>query len=184
MFGRQPEALRGLARRIELNEHRGFPSDDPSVVTRLDHDNGRRREVERAAVTVLTLDSSRGQETDVAEHAQVGANDWFHVGRPAKSRRIDDALDLAIGGGHRVNHHTADLVVLGALDRPASTDRLPKGARLGRRRPPAARRRDRKSTRLNSSHVRISYAVFCLKKKKNPLCRIVFLKKKKNNRIY
>src|SRR5438067_6203445 len=27
-------------------------------------------------------------------------------------------------------------------------------------------RRDRKSTRLNSSHVSISYAVFCLKKKK------------------
>src|SRR5215208_6834815 len=30
----------------------------------------------------------------------------------------------------------------------------------------ASRRRDRKSTRLNSSHVAISYAVFCLKKKK------------------
>src|SRR5690606_41728341 len=30
------------------------------------------------------------------------------------------------------------------------------------------RHRDRKSTRLNSSHVKISYAVFCLKKKKNP----------------
>src|SRR5690606_25946211 len=28
---------------------------------------------------------------------------------------------------------------------------------------------DRKSTRLNSSHVKISYAVFCLKKKKHPL---------------
>src|SRR2546422_5769882 len=28
--------------------------------------------------------------------------------------------------------------------------------------------RDRKSTRLNSSHGYISYAVFCLKKKKNP----------------
>src|SRR6266511_6420343 len=28
-------------------------------------------------------------------------------------------------------------------------------------------RRDRESTRLNSSHVKISYAVFCLKKKKN-----------------
>src|SRR5690606_40507192 len=27
---------------------------------------------------------------------------------------------------------------------------------------------DRKSTRLNSSHVKISYAVFCLKKKKKP----------------
>src|SRR3712207_9020029 len=30
----------------------------------------------------------------------------------------------------------------------------------------AARGRDRKSTRLNSSHANISYAVFCLKKKK------------------
>src|SRR5690606_39841608 len=30
---------------------------------------------------------------------------------------------------------------------------------------PRERRRDRKSTRLNSSHVKISYAVFCLKKK-------------------
>src|SRR6266540_4956322 len=28
---------------------------------------------------------------------------------------------------------------------------------------------DRKSTRLNSSHITISYAVFCLKKKKNTL---------------
>src|SRR2546430_8922663 len=28
-------------------------------------------------------------------------------------------------------------------------------------------KRDRKSTRLNSSHSQISYAVFCLKKKKN-----------------
>src|SRR3712207_8117493 len=30
-----------------------------------------------------------------------------------------------------------------------------------------ARARDRKSTRLNSSHANISYAVFCLKKKNN-----------------
>src|SRR5690606_40975746 len=35
---------------------------------------------------------------------------------------------------------------------------------LGRR---SGDRRDRKSTRLNSSHVKISYAVFCLKKKKS-----------------
>src|SRR3712207_7725502 len=31
---------------------------------------------------------------------------------------------------------------------------------------PRVTRRDRKSTRLNSSHANISYAVFCLKKKK------------------
>src|SRR5438445_3194278 len=35
---------------------------------------------------------------------------------------------------------------------------------------------DRKSTRLNSSHANISYAVFCLKKKKNT--------KKTNNKRY
>src|SRR3712207_8465653 len=32
---------------------------------------------------------------------------------------------------------------------------------------PRARRSDRKSTRLNSSHANISYAVFCLKKNNN-----------------
>src|SRR5258707_9368870 len=32
--------------------------------------------------------------------------------------------------------------------------------------------RDRKSTRLNSSHANISYAVFCLKKKKNECQRL------------
>src|SRR5258707_2680255 len=31
--------------------------------------------------------------------------------------------------------------------------------------------RDRKSTRLNSSHANISYAVFCLKKKKKTKCQ-------------
>src|SRR5437870_10812540 len=46
------------------------------------------------------------------------------------------------------------------------------GHRIRMRPPPCRRRRahpnpiDRKSTRLNSSHVAISYAVFCLKKKK------------------
>src|SRR5947209_15647838 len=37
----------------------------------------------------------------------------------------------------------------------------------------AQRGADRKSTRLNSSHANISYAVFCLKKKKNTMHYIV-----------
>src|SRR5215475_15266968 len=39
--------------------------------------------------------------------------------------------------------------------------------------------RDRKSTRLNSSHVKISYAVFCLKKKKKTKKNPTNKKKKK-----
>src|SRR6266513_4613381 len=42
---------------------------------------------------------------------------------------------------------------------------------------------DRKSTRLNSSHVSISYAVFCLKKKKKTLIWKLIKKKKKNIKI-
>src|SRR2546426_4944684 len=41
---------------------------------------------------------------------------------------------------------------------------IPRGAAAS----PGSRRGDRKSTRLNSSHLVISYAVFCLKKKKKP----------------
>src|SRR2546430_5609539 len=49
-------------------------------------------------------------------------------------------------------------------------------ARGGRRRQDGAKRRpDRKSTRLNSSHSQISYAVFCLKKKKKKI--VEFLSK-------
>src|SRR5215510_15181733 len=41
---------------------------------------------------------------------------------------------------------------------------------------------DRKSTRLNSSHVAISYAVFCLKKKKKQISHLFFKKKKKKKK--
>src|SRR3712207_6907649 len=66
---------------------------------------------------------------------------------------------------------------LGARDRHAEAARLEGGGRveplvLGQQaghadpRAEARQRQDRKSTRLNSSHANISYAVFCLKKKK------------------
>src|SRR3989442_11895272 len=45
-------------------------------------------------------------------------------------------------------------------------DDLPNDKRDNQERTRPHRGPDRKSTRLNSSHVRISYAVFCLKKKK------------------
>src|SRR5690606_41052410 len=52
-------------------------------------------------------------------------------------------------------------------DGPAGTRLRPSAhapAPAGCARPLRGRHRDRKSTRLNSSHVKISYAVFCLKK--------------------
>src|SRR5688572_31858788 len=55
--------------------------------------------------------------------------------------------------------------LLGALAPHAARRRLG-GAARRRPRADVRRARDRKSTRLNSSHSQISYAVFCLKKKK------------------
>src|SRR3712207_7064379 len=58
-------------------------------------------------------------------------------------------------GGGRDAERPAGLLQRDAHDeRPATTDTVP------------ATSKDRKSTRLNSSHANISYAVFCLKKKK------------------
>src|SRR5947199_5396206 len=54
-------------------------------------------------------------------------------------------------------------------ERPETGRRSRRGYRRG-----LCRERDRKSTRLNSSHLGISYAVFCLKKKKK-------MTKEKNN---
>src|SRR3712207_7363648 len=54
---------------------------------------------------------------------------------------------------------------------PAQQHRPPAAARVlqGGGQLPGVQRVDRKSTRLNSSHANISYAVFCLKKKNNLL---------------
>src|SRR2546430_9684161 len=45
------------------------------------------------------------------------------------------------------------------------------GESLTHSNPPPGCAKDRKSTRLNSSHSQISYAVFCLKKKKKPIAQ-------------
>src|SRR2546430_13261526 len=70
------------------------------------------------------------------------------------------------GVGRATVFRTLDLLVsIGALSRVHGIE---DGGRCVRYTPcaPAHHHQDRKSTRLNSSHSQISYAVFCLKKKK------------------
>src|SRR3712207_7582505 len=67
---------------------------------------------------------------------------------PAAAREFFDERDAALDLG-RERHH---------VGRAFEAD--------GRQAFQLSRARDRKSTRLNSSHANISYAVFCLKKKK------------------
>src|SRR3712207_8090216 len=79
---------------------------------------------------------------------------------------LHDALPISPGGEPGLPQRAR-----GARGPPTGHVRLHPRAPAGHRRPgPAGRRRrvDRKSTRLNSSHANISYAVFCLKKKSIP----------------
>src|SRR5947199_5234360 len=81
---------------------------------------------------------------------------------------------------------TGDHRVLHSFPTRRSSDLFP-GApgSVGRRDPgsgpgPTVIFSDRKSTRLNSSHLGISYAVFCLKKKKNKKIIYVYVSKSHN----
>src|SRR5205814_6046794 len=87
------------------------------------------------------------------------------------SLSLHDALPISPHSFHRDNRH---LKWYAGAWRSPEVGRTPHHGSLE---PYLCRRvytRDRKSTRLNSSHLGISYAVFCLKKKK---------KKKKHNNI-
>src|SRR3712207_8538571 len=91
-----------------------------------------------------------------------GARQW----RRGSSRR-----ELVCGGSHDPNHDAAMRIGGEAPGRRAhSAPRL--GGHACARVAATSDRRDRKSTRLNSSHANISYAVFCLKKKKNIIRRV------------
>src|SRR5258705_13964734 len=76
------------------------------------------------------------------------------VGLPDFDQRAR-RFDVTAAGQHR------------AGDRALQAPQVVEHRALGEHLPVLVAREDRKSTRLNSSHLGISYAVFCLKKKKN-----------------
>src|SRR3712207_7070962 len=84
---------------------------------------------------------------------------------------LHDALPILLGAAHVRNHHRAILASIAGertqrlLERPAQDLHAEPLVVVGEL-DVVERGKDRKSTRLNSSHANISYAVFCLKKKK------------------
>src|SRR5207248_10309584 len=94
------------------------------------------RQIRRAQVEVFRGEQVAGRLTD----------------RPGEDRRVDqDEMPLVEEVADRLDHLVAD-----PRDRDLAPAAEPEMAVL---------EQDRKSTRLNSSHRTISYAVFCLKKK-------------------
>src|SRR2546429_5238562 len=96
----------------------------------------------------VPVDHTRGGRAEPTATPFEGALEIGHLGGVARIARVPG----------RVEKHGG---AFGGLD--------------GRGRPrPASPDQDRKSTRLNSSHGYISYAVFCLKKKKKNNIGIIF----------
>src|SRR6267142_3656292 len=102
------------------------------------------------ACTAAVVASPRGAIAEEHGHPAPPARDIAAQGgleqALAGEVRIEDVLEIAASGNPEIRE--AQERVFGASARAAAAGRLP----------------DRKSTRLNSSHMSISYAVFCLKK--------------------
>src|SRR6267143_4311072 len=122
-----------------------------------------------------------------SRRAQAAARGGFSDSAPAandlfvEGHRLADALHAAVLVGlvrelrlARAEHHCRRASI--RLQQVARVGVVRRGARLG------LRAVDRKSTRLNSSRSSISYAVFCLKKKKLFLIQKKLYKKTYNTR--
>src|SRR5215204_7453966 len=112
---------------------------------------------------------------------------------PSRGPRQGDVRGGRPGSGlerHQLGGEIAEPALPGRRRRCGPDDELAQpGVHVGLHQParslPARRHqgaRDRKSTRLNSSHTVISYAVFCLKKKKKKIYLKYIQKKKKKQK--
>src|SRR2546426_5552393 len=83
-------------------------------------------------------------------------------------RSILKSSDLSFAGPPRRRASSSDCITseCGGLCRETVVASQNHACGADARRPEVIQSEDRKSTRLNSSHLVISYAVFCLKKKK------------------
>src|SRR5690606_2165629 len=145
---------------LDINLIRGKPAwikeqiaklNDPSALERID--------------VILKLDQQRRSLLTQSEAIQAQRNRLNKgMGRLRGDKTLDDSerarrayfVTAALEAG---DYQKAAAI----MDGQGELDALPAGVDTA-----AALDKDRKSTRLNSSHVKISYAGFCLKKKKQP----------------
>src|SRR5438132_2635333 len=102
-----------------------------------------------------------------AEIYKISATEQSQRTRDENAKVVDigDGWSMELGIIHRAStRNPPPAPAAGAGNAQAAAQTIPCGERMAN--PPAE---DRKSTRLNSSHTVISYAVFCLKKKTKQL---------------
>src|SRR5713101_399781 len=106
----------------------------------------------------------------ILARSRSGPSNPFRVGIEASSRALQDAAQHALSEARAERSSIAALCAgLAGTSRPELAGPM--------------RSRDRKSTRLNSRHMSISYAVFCLKQKTNKTSMSLYVKKKNNKSL-
>src|SRR3712207_5995914 len=129
----------------------------------------------RLGQSATTLSGGEAQRVKLASYLskKTGARTLYIFDEPTTGLHFDDINKLLAAFRTLVEAGGSLLVIEHNLDVIKTADYIidlgPEGGELGGRLvatgPPEQIMRDRKSTRLNSSHANISYAVFCLKKK-------------------
>ena len=121
---RHSETADGVTLEIEFDQYHWLLAHDPTVVARFDRHNLRSLVFDDTTVGVFNVDLATRQESDVGVHAQLSADDRFHVDRPAKTARIDHALDARAAGTSDLEPDVADGPALGPLHRVKERIRL------------------------------------------------------------
>src|SRR5690625_3502442 len=117
-------------------------------------DRGNRQNVPPQAIPISLRPSGNRRQARVTAGPECRSGQWCAQEGPGRSRRSERVREA--GQSKRLPEHTQEVI-----ENQGNEGGSDFSARPGRH----SELLDRKSTRLNSSHVAISYAVFCLKKK-------------------
>jgi hypothetical protein len=112
-----PQTLDRISLEIEFDQDDRFVPDDPAVVSGVDRDDLRRLALDPAAVGVFDMEPAAGEKADMRVHAQVGADDGFHVGRPSESGRVDHALHASGARSPGLEPNTPDVAAQDVFER-------------------------------------------------------------------
>jgi hypothetical protein len=107
----------GFTFEIEFDHHGGFVAHHRTIMAWLNRHDLRSSKVRSTTVSISDLNPATGEKTDVCVHAQISADNRFHMRGPPKSRRVDHALDTAGTRSDDLDGDTSNIAALGVFYR-------------------------------------------------------------------
>jgi len=114
VFFRNAETPDRVALEVELDKDACLIAHDPGVMAGCHGKNARGDVILNAAVAEEDADAAPGQKTHMSVHAVIRLRHGLHLGRPAKSGRVDHAFHPGGAGGDDIQFNAADIAVIGS----------------------------------------------------------------------